>query len=133
MFGFVMIRGPPSSTLFPYTTLYGSRDPPRGILQRQSWRERAGDPRPAVGSDPAGREEVGEVGRPDPARRELAGAVEVERSGGGGSEGERLGRGVSCPGAGAGGEGRGLQPGGGGGHPRRPGQRQRDWESTRLH
>src|SRR3712207_7446477 len=78
MFGFVMIRGPPSSTLFPYTTLYGSRDPPRGSLQRQSWRERGGDPRPAAGSDPAGGEEVGEVGRPDPSRRELAGAVRSE-------------------------------------------------------
>src|SRR3712207_8530051 len=104
MFGFVMIRGPPSSTLFPYTTLYGSRDPPRGSLQRQSWRDRAGDPRPAVGRDPAGGEEVGEVGRPDPARRELAGAVELERSGGVDGEGERLGRGVPCTVAGADGE-----------------------------
>src|SRR6266496_5839414 len=44
-FFFLMIRRPPRSTLFPYTTLFRSPTPPRG-------RTRSGPPRP-TGSPPS--------------------------------------------------------------------------------
>src|SRR5690349_23870877 len=38
LFFFLMIRRPPRSTLFPYTTLFRSRDPQRRVAQRRASR-----------------------------------------------------------------------------------------------
>src|SRR5215211_1595908 len=59
-FFFLMIRRPPRSTLFPYTTLFRSRPPPRGWLQPR----RPGTPgkRAPAGGGPAAR-------APRPAKR----------------------------------------------------------------
>src|SRR2546426_8259746 len=37
-----MIRRPPRSTLFPYTTLFRSRDATAGMAARRSWRPKPG-------------------------------------------------------------------------------------------
>src|SRR2546426_9142871 len=37
LFFFLMIRRPPRSTLFPYTTLFRSRSPPRAPPPASSW------------------------------------------------------------------------------------------------
>src|SRR3712207_7194855 len=60
-FFFLMIRRPPRSTLFPYTTLFRSRDlGAQGLRQRQDRRQRAGGAvhrQPARARAPHGRSE----------------------------------------------------------------------------
>src|SRR5437667_8066335 len=43
---FLMIRRPPRSTLFPYTTLFRSRARPRGLARPRSCRKRVRQARP---------------------------------------------------------------------------------------
>src|SRR5206468_9234579 len=56
---FVTLRRPPTSTLFPYTTLFRSCLPPVGISRRaaravsRTARNRAGDTRPSPGPEGA--------------------------------------------------------------------------------
>src|SRR2546422_619589 len=47
-FFFLMIRRPPRSTLFPYTTLFRSRSRPRSCPRRVRGSPRAAGPRPAA-------------------------------------------------------------------------------------
>src|SRR3712207_8246138 len=50
---FLMIRRPPRSTLFPYTTLFRSRERDRG-LRLDAGRAAGGGPRGHAGADPPG-------------------------------------------------------------------------------
>src|SRR3712207_9352889 len=79
LFFFLMIRRPPRSTLFPYTTLFRSQDAcrprrahPRGVAVAAVPHRRADLP---LASRALGRERVprGAGGRSDPARRAAGG------------------------------------------------------------
>src|SRR3712207_7050256 len=74
MFFFLMIRRPPRSTLFPYTTLFRSHEADRGGIHR----------RPAAEAHGGGRGEQGRLTRT--GRRALGGGG--ERKVGGGRDGQ---------------------------------------------
>src|SRR5438093_8294179 len=67
-----MTRRPPRSTLFPYTTLFRSRDPGRGVRTRTveetaRWLPRRGSTTPAVSLRRRARPAVHDSGRTDRA------------------------------------------------------------------
>src|SRR5215216_6899814 len=67
-FFFLMIRRPPRSTLFPYTTLFRSRTPP--VARTRGWRHARGvpgrrPPRVAGARAPRSEEHTSELQSPD--------------------------------------------------------------------
>src|SRR2546428_1338739 len=70
-----MIRRPPRSTLFPYTTLFRSRPPqrPRDGAGERSAAQHAGDVAPVRARDEGVRRRVPRLARPLPRLRERVG------------------------------------------------------------
>src|SRR2546425_9718835 len=60
-FFFLMIRRPPRSTLFPYTTLFRSRGTRRRRTECRAGQTRAGRARPRSGSGPRSEEHTSEL------------------------------------------------------------------------
>src|SRR5256885_11861379 len=74
-----MIRRPPRSTLFPYTTLFRSDGPAEDDAAQVAYVVPVGDPQPgAVRRDPHRRDDRGQVG--EPRRRGTVGEDQPVRS-----------------------------------------------------
>src|SRR5438034_10977421 len=87
LFFFLMIRRPPRSTLFPYTTLFRSPEPPQLLAIRQHIAERHEEFRRILAAPPVRKllgalegEQLSRVPRGFPADHPAAGLLRYKRS-----------------------------------------------------